>query len=180
MSRVGTRLGFSATAILLLLGTTALAGNVHLKPPNSSPSFTDQGTTLNATGALAGLGSGDVIVNLSGDANATTVCTNPGGNQAPGQNPGPVSVTGSTVIPGKEIKNGNTTFTVTTVAPVSPIPGAPGCPNSGWTETITDLSFTNATIDVKQGGATQLSITCVFQPATSNGPVPKQTVTCGQ
>ena len=51
MARVGTRLGFSATAIFLLLGTTALAGNVHLKPPNSSPSFTDQGIILNAIGA---------------------------------------------------------------------------------------------------------------------------------
>src|SRR6266699_2801330 len=123
MSRVGTRLGFSATAIFLLLGTTALAGNVHLKPHNSSPNFTDQGTILNATGGLAGLGSGDVTVILTADANATTVCTNPGGNQAPGQNPGPVSVTGSEVIPGSSVKNGNTTFTVTTDKPVSPIPG---------------------------------------------------------
>jgi hypothetical protein len=183
MLHVGKRWGVPVIALSLLLGTAALASNVHLKPPNSSPSFTDNGLTLTGSGALSGLGAGDVVVNLSATANATAVCTNPssGQHQPPGQNPAPVSVSGSEAIPASDVKNGNVTFTVTTNPPTTPIAGAPGCPNSNWTESITDLSFTSATITVQQGTplATQLTIQCVFSPATTDGAVLKQTVTCG-
>jgi hypothetical protein len=54
-----------------LFGTAANASNVHLKPPNSSPSFIDNGITLTASGALAGLGNEDVIVNLSATGSIT-------------------------------------------------------------------------------------------------------------
>jgi hypothetical protein len=52
-------------AVVALFGTAAYAEHVHLKPPHGSPSFTDNGITLTASGALAGLGSEDVILNLS-------------------------------------------------------------------------------------------------------------------
>jgi hypothetical protein len=64
------RVLIGATAIVLF-GTAAYAQNVHLKPPNSSPSFTDLGLTLQASGALAGLGGGDIVINMSATANAT-------------------------------------------------------------------------------------------------------------
>ena len=54
--------------------------------------------------------------------------------------------------PATEVKNGNTPFNVTTEEPETPIPGAPDCPNPNWTEEITDLDFTSATISVYQGG----------------------------
>ena len=61
----------------------------------------------------------------------------------------------------------------------NPIPGAPGCPNSSWTETITDLSFTQATVTVQQpAGTTVLSVSCTFNPPTQNGPVPANKVSC--
>jgi hypothetical protein len=158
----------------------ALASSVHLKPPKGEPSFTDNGLTLTANGALAGLGNGDVLITLTARANATATCTNPAGaTQPPGQNPAPVTVSGSQAIPQSEIKNGNVSFSVTTTGPVSPIPGAPGCPNPKWTETITDLSFTSAVITVQQPpGTTVLTVSCTFSPATSNGPVPGGNVSC--
>src|SRR5207237_9449534 len=121
---------------------------------NAQPAFIDQGLTLNTAGSLAGLGYEDVLVTLTAQANTTATCTNQGGNQAPGQNPAPVTVSGSESIPASEIKNGNVAFNVTTEGPVTPIPGAPGCPNPNWTEDITDLAFTSATITVEQPAGT--------------------------
>jgi hypothetical protein len=167
--------------LILLLGTAAYASNVHLKPPNSKPSFTDNGLTLRASAALSGLGGGDIVINMSATADATATCTNPGSGatQPPGQNPAPVTVSGTQTIPQDQIKNGNVSFSVTTVAPVSPIQGAPGCPNSQWTEDINDLSFKTANITVDQpAGTLVLSLSCMFSPATSNGPVDSRTVTC--
>jgi hypothetical protein len=145
----------------LLVGTAAFAQNVHLKPPSSTPSFIDNGLTLNAAGALAGLGNEDLVVELFASANATAICTNPAGQtQPPGQNPAPVTVAGQEAIPASSIKNGNTTFSVSTLAPTSPIPGAPGCPNTLWTETITDLRFTLALLEVEQPIGTEVFAAC--------------------
>ena len=156
------------------------AASVHLKGgANSEPTFIDNGLTLTSNGALAGLGNEDLVVTLTATANATATCTNQGGNQAPGQNPAPVTVSGSQSIPASEIKNGNVAFSVTTEGPVTPIPGAPGCPNPNWTEDITDLSFTSATIPVEQpAGTVVLTVSCTFSAPTSNGAVSKQAVVC--
>lgn len=166
--------------VALVVGTTAYAGNVHLKPPNKNPSFIDLGLALRASGALAGLGNGDVVIDLKADANATATCTNPGTGetQPPGQNPAPVTVSGTEAIPASEIKNGTVAFSVDTVAPASTITGAPGCPNPKWTEEITDLSFTRAMITVSQNMTTVLTAACTFSPATANGPVPAGNVDC--
>jgi len=168
------------SAVVAASSAAALASSVHLKGgPRAKPSFRDIGLALTATGNLAGLGNGDVLVILSAQANATANCCNPGGScKVPGHNPAPVSVTGSESIPASEIKNGTTPFAVTTQPPQSPIPGAPDCPNGSWTENITDLAFTSATITVMQGGATVLTVNCSFSGPTSDGPVPSQNVTC--
>jgi len=135
-----------------------LLSSIHFKGgANAGPTFTDLGTQLQASGALAGLGNGDVTIQLTiTGATATTTCTSPGGNAAPGQNKDNVTLTGAVTIPSNQIKNGNLDFTVTTVAPTSPIPGAPDCPNPNWTETINDVNFkgATATITVTQGGET--------------------------
>jgi hypothetical protein len=172
-----------------LMAQGALASSVHLKGgAHAKPSFTDNGLTLTATGALSGLGNGNVAIVLSATANPTATCGNPGTNtfQAPGQNPASVTVTGSQFIPESSIdKNGNVGFNVTTDRPTTPIPNAPDCPNTKWTEIITDMAFTSATIQVYQpanadgtGGTLVLTVSCTFSSQTVDGPVPSGNVTC--
>jgi len=179
-----TRKSFLVVFVLLialtLVVSTVAAANVHLKGgKHAEPSFTDGGLILSAAGALAGLGNGDVLITLVAEADVTSTCTNQGGNQAPGQNPAPITVTGSEAIPADEIKNGNTPFGVVTLAPITIIPGAPDCPNPNWTEEITDLAFTSAVITVEQPeGTLVLTVTCSLYPATSDGSVDKKDVTC--
>jgi hypothetical protein len=174
------RIGIGFMAFVLALAVTAFASSVHLKGgSNAKPAFNDGGLTLSAAGSLAGLGNGDVLVTLTAQANVSATCTNQGGNEAPGQNPAPITVSGSQAIPEEEIQNGNVPFDVETIAPVSIIPGAPDCANSNWTEQITDLSFTSATITVEQPpGTVVLTVTCTFSEPTSNGAVPGRNVTC--
>jgi hypothetical protein len=161
--------------------STEQAARVHLKGGrNAGLSFTDLGLALNATGALAGLGNENMLITLDATADVTATCTNPSGaNQPPGQNPAPITVSGAQAIPAPEIENGNVQFDVTTEAPETPIPGAPDCPNPNWTEDITDLSFTTAIITVEQPeGTVVLTVTCMFEVPTADGPVPGSNVTC--
>jgi hypothetical protein len=186
MRRLLVVLGTSIVAVGLLAGP-ALAASPHLKG-NRPISFNDLGLTLQGTASYAGLGNFDTQQVLTATGNPTAVCTNPSGKQQPpGQNPAEVTLTGVTAIPASDIKNGNVTITTTTAAPVSPIPGAPDCPGVQWTESITNVAFTTATISVFQdanangtfeSGELVLTVNCTFSPPTSNGSVPQSGFTC--
>jgi hypothetical protein len=172
---------------------TAAAQNAHLRNnvrPN--PAFVDNGLTLTATVAYAGLGNYDTLQTLSARATPTAVCTNPGTGEhrPPGQNPAETTVTGSTAVPAGDIKNGNVTIATRTAAPVTPIPTTSSdfsCPNPNWVETITDMAFTSATIQLFQdsnqngtfdAGELELTVSCTFNSPTSNGPVPASNYSC--
>lgn len=177
----------AAVAVAGGMTVGALAVSVHWK--HGSPTFTDNGLTLTEAGVVSGVGGGDLLFQLSATGNPTAECLNPGSGEhrPPGHQPAEVTLTGSQAVPRQEIKNGNAAYTVTTNAPTSPIPGAPGCPNASWTENITDVAFTSASLTIRQdtngsanpadpstyeivvfGGAKG---TCTFDPATSDGPV---------
>ncbi len=118
--------------------------------------FKDNGTTLTTCGTLTGLGNQDVTITINTQGIASTVCTNRGGNNPPGQQV-PVSPLGSVTIPSTEIKNGNVSFCITTIAPKVTAEQA-GCP-SPFTASVTDVQFTSATVTAKQGGKVVLQQT---------------------
>jgi hypothetical protein len=133
-----------AASILTLVVS---ADNPHYK---KGPSVVDNGFTATATGTLAGLGNGNVIVTLSfPNATGTTTCTNPGGNEAAGQNPAvPAATSGSQLI--TKVKNGTVSFSVTTDVPPNPTPQAAGCPNGNWTAAFNNITFGCGTLTVQQ------------------------------
>jgi hypothetical protein len=147
--------------LTLLVGAVAApliyAASVHFK--GGSPTFSDQGTTLKTCFSLAGLGNGDVTITVTTTGTATKLCTNQGGNTAPGQNKTPVKPSGQVTIPSTEIKNGNLTACVTTAPPPAPTATEAGCPNSNWSTSLTDVQFATATVTVTQGGQTVLQQT---------------------
>ncbi|HYO61118.1 MAG TPA: hypothetical protein VEU29_04395 [Actinomycetota bacterium] len=149
----GTLLGVLA---VVAATSVALAANVHFK---DGPVFTDEGTTLSASGALAGLGNKDVTITLTATGTADDItCTNKGGNVAPGQNKPKVTTLGQQSIPVTEVKNGNVAFDVETAQPFVTAKQA-GCPNNNWTAKVNDVAFTSATITVVQGGKVVLKQT---------------------
>jgi hypothetical protein len=147
------RIFINAFVSLLVVGvTTALvqAESPHYK---KFPTCVVSDTTVTCTGAISGLGNGNVIVTVAftqaDGSTATTLCTNKGGTTAPGQNPAlPVSVTGSQLL--SRVKNGNVTFSVTTQPPADPTSEQAGCANSNWTAAIDTVTFHGGTLTVAQ------------------------------
>jgi hypothetical protein len=176
------RIVFALVAVFALTTSTVFGASVHLKGgPNAEPSFTDGGLFLSASGELSGLGNGNVVITLVASGDVTSTCTNKGGTAAPGQNPAPITLTGTQEIPASAVKNGTTPFSVTTTSAPATIAGAPDCPNPTWTESIDDVAFTSATLTVEQpAGTVVLTVNCTFSVPTSDGPVPSGNVSCTQ
>jgi len=169
-------IGLALAFVASLVG----AASIHMKGDHNVPTFFDLGTDLRASGELAGLANAELTVTLDATGNPTATCHNPGNddNLPPGQNPAPVSLTGTqTITPDDISKNGNAPFSVDAVLASATVEGAPDCPNHNWIETITDIAFTSATVTVTQGSNT-FTVTCTFNPPTSDGLVPAKNVSC--
>jgi hypothetical protein len=118
----------------------------------TGPTFTvtDNGLTLTASGTLSGLGNNafPYTVSMTTTGITTATCTNKGGNTVEVHNTS-FTASGQTTVTSQSATQGNAPFTVTTDKPTNPVPHAPDCPNGNWTETITSIQFTSATITVK-------------------------------
>ena len=145
----------------LMTSTVSAGGNVKL----SSVQF--RLGSLIAEGFASGLGNTDVTVQLNASGIPAVLCTNRGGNQAPGQNPPKISASGEQFLVHENYtKNGRSAFAVETEDPQPGLTAKQmGCPNNSWSASIDFVFWTNATITVTNtlSGAllSQQNYTCI-------------------
>jgi len=139
---MSTRRNVSRLLVALILsvtGAVVFAASPHYKK-GGQPVCTASGDKVTcSTGQVAGLGNFDVVVSISFTASQGQLCTNQGGNTAPGRNPATGTGGASIGIPGSEIKNG--TLTVPSISATAVITASSaaeaGCPNSNWSVSLT-------------------------------------------
>jgi hypothetical protein len=144
-------IAFVALAIVLGFPSTALAQSGHFV---GTPTCTDQGTTVECSGKVAGLGGTTFSITVEASGVATVECTNPAGNVAPGQTFTTTS-TGSTG-PQPTPRNGQFRFNLESVTPTAP---AGSCPNPQWTAEVVDVEFGDASITLRENGTVSDTIT---------------------
>ena len=141
----------AAVTLLTTFGGAAFAQSGHFV---GTPTCTDEGTTAECSGKVAGLGGTTFTILVSAPGTATVECTNPGGNVAPGQTFDTTAAGQSGPFPTP--RNGQARFTVETVTPTAP-PGS--CPNPQWTAEVVDVEFGDATITLLEDGNVSDTIT---------------------
>ena len=155
----------AVVAAVALPVSSASASSAHFKhggTPVCTVSLSGASSSTTCSGALAGLGNGDLVLATTVSGFAVYQCQNNGSNTAPGQNKvlvGPVTT--PTTIPGSEIKNGNVSFTTNpaVLSAADTVSGAAaGCPNPNWTGVNPVLTTTDITLTISQGGV--LLFTC--------------------
>jgi hypothetical protein len=138
-----------AVAALAFAGIAAAQSGHFNTGGNHAPECTDEGTTVECTAKVSGLGGETFRVTIDAVGVAEVVCINPGGNRAPGQDT-EVETSGTTgSIPTP--RNGSARVTVSTEDP-GPLPPTPTCPNVQWTPNIVDVEFTTATLRLFENG----------------------------
>jgi hypothetical protein len=154
MKRSIARLLIASVAAVTLLTTFGGAAFAQAGHFVGTPTCTDQGTTAQCTGKVAGLGGTTFTINVSAPGTATVECTNPAGNVAPGQTF--TTTAAGTTGPVPTPRNGQFRFSVTTATPEAP---AGSCPNPQWTAEVIDVEFGDATITLLENGNVSDTIT---------------------
>ncbi len=131
--------------ITMLAASTVYAGGVRITASTELKS-------LFAKITATGLGSTNYVFDLDASGIASVVCTNYGGNQAPGQNYPHVDGKDSKDLPSSKIsKNGKAIFDMHAV-PLEETPGyvlpwdVGGCPNSNWSAKVDFVYWQSMTI----------------------------------
>jgi hypothetical protein len=141
----------AAVSLLTTFGGVAFAQAGHFV---GTPTCTDEGTTVECSGKVAGLGGTTFTILVSAPGTASVTCTNPAGNVAPGQSFTTTATGQSGPFPTP--RNGQARFTVSTETPTAP-PGS--CPNPMWTATVTDVAFGDATLTLLEDSTVSDTIT---------------------
>ena len=155
-----------------LVGTASLAGITMLAaaaaPAQASglhwfqgqtPTVTLNGSTVNATGEVAGAGT-SIVVTLIVNFTYPVSCFNPGKDKGPvpGQSQSGSSFTQTPPIPAV---HGNASFNLSEPV-LTPTAPASACPNGGWTATAGPLTITSATVSITSSNGGSLSYTQNF------------------
>lgn len=156
---------------IVMTSTVSAGGNVKLSRVQFSLS------SLVAEGFASGLGNTDVTIELNASGVPAVTCTNPGGNQAPGQNPPQVSASGSQFLVHQSYtKNGSSAFFVETEEPQPGLTAKQmGCPNNTWSASIDFVFWTQATLSVYSTVTGDLLVSQKYNCTTTRFP---PTVTC--
>jgi hypothetical protein len=141
----------AGAVVALTFAAVALAQSGHFV---GTPTCTDEGTTVECRGKVAGLGGTTFTITVSAPGTASVECTNPGGQVAPGQS-FDTTVAG-TSGPFATPRNGQARFTVESDTPSAP-PGS--CPNPMWTAEVVDVEFGDATITLFEDSTVSDTIT---------------------
>jgi len=158
--------------IAMLAVTPVFAGNIKLQG-----SFTFG--SIHFDGYATGVGGYDgITLEIFGIGIPEVLCTNLGGNEAPGQNPPKVTATGETYISPDQIdsttKKGKTPVSVSADEDEIVLTGTQGgCPNDNWTATILSIEWVGAVINVYEGEGTGGTLLKTFEytcdPSLKNG-----------
>ena len=150
MRRIGM-VSFLILLVLVLGMGPAFAQSGHFV---GTPTCTDEGTTVECTGKVAGLGGTTFTIRVEAPGTGSVTCTNPGGQVAPGQSF--TTTVAGTSGPFATPRNGQARFTVVSDTPSAP---AGSCPNPMWTATVTDVAFTTATLTLFEDSTVSDTIT---------------------
>jgi hypothetical protein len=143
-----------ATATLVVMLATAAVALAQSGHFVGTPVCTDEGTTVECTGKVAGLGGTTFELIVSAPGTASVECANPAGNVAPGQSFSTTTTGSSGPLPTP--RNGSFRFNLDSVTPSAP---AGSCPNPKWTATVTDVEFGDATVTLEEDGVLSDTIT---------------------
>ncbi|MFG2296563.1 hypothetical protein [Streptomyces sp. NPDC048603] len=148
-----------ATALLTVVAgaagtTTATAQGEHFIGPVTCTTSLTSGITC--SGKAAGLGNRATGAFITADSvEAEYVCSNRGGNIAPGQGTEFNQVTGPTRT--FQARNGQITFSNVNL----PIPEQPSardvCPNGNWRVNLIQIHYDNVVLHIQQGGVDLLT-----------------------
>lgn len=142
-------------ALLLGVASPALAAGLHWFQ-NQTPSISVNGSTVEATGQVAGAGTfinADLVVHYTYPVS----CYNPGHDTGPvpGQSGSGTSTSPSQTI---QANHGNATFDLIYTVP-TPTPAAGSCPSNSWTAVAGPVTITSVTLNITSSNGGSLTYT---------------------
>ena len=147
-----------AVAMLAAAAVPAQASGLHWFQ-GQTPTVTNNGSSIEATGRVAGAGT-FIVATLTVHYTFPTLCFNPGSDAGPvpGQS-GSGTASGSQTV---QAVHGNAAFDIIVPVPTNNTPPPHACPNSKWTAVVGPPTVSSATVTVYSSNGGSLSYTQNF------------------
>lgn len=151
----------SLAAMILLAGAAmpAKAGQGLHWFQGQTPTVTNNGTAVEASGQVAGAGT-FIVATLTVHYTFPVSCFNPGNDTGPvpGQS-GAGTTSGSQTV---QAIHGNASFDITVPVPADNTPPPHACPNSQWVAVVGTPTVSSATVNVTSNNGGSLTYTETF------------------